>query len=135
MKNRLSPAFFKITRNNMEYLTAALLSGFIYDGIKNGATIGYELLKSKLQGWIIDDAQIKKIVEQLEEAGVNEDLAPHAIERKINEHQQLTELLQQIQFSGSNSHVTQASNIGHNINSIGNGSIKIGDIVVNKGNE
>ncbi|UXM81947.1 hypothetical protein N7V09_20210 [Shewanella seohaensis] len=81
----------------MEYLTAAILSGLIYDGVKNGATIGYELLKSKLQGWIVDEKQINRIVEQLKEAGVNEDLAPHSMERKISEHQPLTDLLKKYQ--------------------------------------
>lgn len=118
----------------MEYLTATILSGLIYDGVKNGAIIGYELLKSRLQGWVVDDNQINKIVEQLEEAGVNEDLAPHAIKRKINEHQPLTELLQQIKASGNNSYVSQVSNVGHNINSNGNGNIHVGGIVTNKGN-
>ncbi len=117
----------------MEYLTAAILSGLIYDGIKDGAKIGFKLLKSKLQGWIADDNQINKIVEQLKEAGVDEDLAPHAIERKINEYQPLTELLQQIKASGNNSYVSQVSNVGHNIN--GNGNINVGGIVTNKGNE
>ncbi|EKO3839026.1 GapS6a family protein [Vibrio hyugaensis] len=119
----------------MEYLTAAILSGLIYDGVKNGATISYELLKSKLQGWIVDDNQLNKIVEQLQEAGVNEDLAPHAMERKINDHQQLLEMLQQIQSTDSNSHVSQVSYIGHNVNTVGNATISIGDVTVNKRND
>lgn len=119
----------------MEYLTAAILSGLIYDGVKNGATIGYELLKSKLQGWLIDDEQINRVVDQLREAGIHEDLAPHAIERKIEEHQPLVDVLKEIKPSNSKCNVSQTSNIGHNINSKGNGIIHIGDIVINKGSE
>ncbi|MCU8039471.1 hypothetical protein L5M37_13440 [Shewanella sp. SM69] len=119
----------------MEYLTAAILSGLIYDGVKNGATIGYELLKSKLQGWIVDENQINRIVEQLKEAGVNEDLAPHAIERRISEHQPLTDLLKQIPIFVNSPHISQISNVGHNINTNDNAQIHVGDIVVNKGNE
>ena len=119
----------------MENLTAAILSSLIYDGVKSGATIGYELLKSKLQDWLVDDKQINKIVEQLREAGVNEDLAPHAIERKIEEHQSLVDVLKNIKPSNGKCNVSQTSNIGHNINSKGNGSIHVGDIVINKGSE
>ena len=119
----------------MEYLTAAILSGLIYDGVKNGATIGYKLLKSKLQGWIVDDNQLNKIVEQLKEAGVNEDLAPHAMERKINDHQQLTEMLQQIHCADNHSNVSQVSNIGHNINAGENATITIGDLKINNEND
>jgi len=119
----------------MEYLTAAILSGLIYDGVRNGATIGYELLKSKLQGWIVDDNQLNKIVEQLKEAGVNDDLAPHAMERKINDHQQLIEMLQQIHIANGNHYVSQVSNIGNNINISGSSSVCIGDIKVRNGND
>lgn len=112
----------------MEVLTASILSGLIYDGVKNGATIGFDMLKSKLQGWLIDDAQINLIVEELKEAGVNEDLAPHAIERKINEHQNLVSLLGKIHLSGE---VSQVSNIGHNINNNGSGSVSVGNINFN----
>ncbi|EJL6514227.1 MULTISPECIES: GapS6a family protein [Vibrio] len=119
----------------MDFLTATILSGLIYDGVKDGATIGFDLLKSKLQGWLIDDNQIQLLVEQLKDAGINEDLAPHAIERKIEEHQPLTKLLKQIKAPEHNNCVVQTSHIGHNVSNNGNGSISIGDIVITKTSE
>lgn len=116
----------------MDFMTATILSGLIYDGVKAGATIGYDMLKSKLQGWIIDDEQIQIIIEQLKEAGIDEDLAPHAIERKIKEHQPLIELLKEIKPLQSNVSIHQSSNIGHNINSNGSGNISVGNIIINK---
>ncbi len=70
-----------------DYLTSTVLSGMVYDAICAGATIGVDMLKSVLQDWIVDDGQICKIVEKMKEAGINEDLNPQAIERKINQHQ------------------------------------------------
>ena len=34
----------------MDILSASILSGLIYDGVKGGAVIGFDMLKSKLQG-------------------------------------------------------------------------------------
>ncbi|AMM82859.1 MULTISPECIES: GapS6a family protein [Pasteurella] len=119
----------------MEYLTATILAGLLYDGFKNGSSICYKLLKSKLQGWIIDDNQLNKLVSELKKAGVNEDLASHVIERKINEHPQLTEILKNLKPSNNNTGTHQISNIGHNINNHGNSSIFIGNITINKDND
>lgn len=119
----------------MDFLTSAILSGLLYDGIKDGAVIGFELLKSKLQGWLIDDNQIKLMVEQLKEAGINEDLAPHAMERKIEAHKPLLDLLKQIKTAENNNCVIQTSNIGHNVSNTGSGSVMIGGITVNKSSE
>ncbi|WP_283629218.1 GapS6a family protein [Shewanella baltica] len=119
----------------MDFLTATILSGLIYDGVKGGAMIGFDLLKSKLQGWLIDDNQIQLLVEELKEAGINEDLAPHAIERKIQEHQPLTKLLKQIKAHENNNFVVQTSHIGHNVSNNGNSTISIGDIVITNTSE
>lgn len=116
----------------MDFMTATMLSGLIYDGVKAGATIGFDMLKSKLQGWIVDDFQIQKILEQLKEADINEDLAPHAIERRINEQQSLLRLLQEIKPLSTNTGIHQSSNIGHNITSHGSGNISVGSIITNK---
>lgn len=114
----------------MDILTASILSGLIYDGVKSGAALGVEMLKSKLQGWIIDEDQINMMAERLKEAGINEDLAPHAIERKITESQPLLDLLQQIRASGDETCVSQVSTVGHNIHSSGSGNISVGNISV-----
>ncbi|MCC9661485.1 hypothetical protein LPA49_13075 [Pseudoalteromonas sp. MB41] len=118
----------------MGFLTASTLSGLIYDGVKEGASICFDLLKRKLKNWLIDDSEIEKIAELLIDAGINEDLAPHAIERKITEHQELNEFLKTIEYSGDIVNVTQSTNTGHNVYSAGSGNVRIGDVVANKGN-
>jgi hypothetical protein len=117
----------------MDFLSAAILSGLIYDGVKEGAAISFDMLKSKLKGWIIGDAKIEEMIEKLKEAGVNEDLAPHAIERKISEHQSLLDLIQQVRISGDEACVTQTSVIGNNINSSGSGQVTVGSIDIKNG--
>jgi hypothetical protein len=114
----------------MDFLTATTLSGLIYDGIKNGATISFKMLKSKLQDWIIDDSQIEIMLDKLKEAGINEDLAPHAIEKRINSHPSLLEMIEKIQHPGNINYTNQISNIGNNIN--GSGHVTIGNITINK---
>lgn len=118
----------------MDILTASILSGLIYDGVKMGASIGVDMLKSRLQGWLIDDSQIEQMVVKLKEAGVNEDLAPHAIERKITEHESLLNLIQSVQAVGGSTSISQTSNIGHNINS-NDGSVNVGNISINQGDK
>lgn len=117
----------------MEFLTATMLSGLIYDGVKEGASIGFDLLKRKLKNWLINDSEIEKIAELLIDAGINEGLAPHAIERKITEHQELNEFIKTIKNSGDVVNVTQSTNTGHNVYSSGSGNVSIGDVVTNKG--
>lgn len=118
----------------MDFLSATMLSGLIYDGVKEGATIGVDLLRRKLKNWLIDDSEIEKIAELLMDAGINEDLAPHAIERKITENQELNELVKNIKSAGDIVTVTQSTTTGHNVYSSGNANVTIGDEVVDKGN-
>ena len=112
-----------------DYLTSTVLSGTVYDAICTGATIGVDMLKSVLQDWIVDDGQICKIVEKMKEAGINEDLNPQAIERKINQHPDLVQLLAQIHPSST---VTQTSHIGNNINAGAGSNVSVGGIHIHK---
>ena len=72
------------------------------------------------------------MVDQLNIAGVNEDLTAQAIERKITEQQPLLDLIQQIHSLCDEKIVTQTSSVGHNINSNGGGNISVGGIAINK---
>lgn len=113
----------------MDVLSSSVLSGLIYDGLKLGATISFDFLKSKLQGWLIDDEQIIQLVDKLKSAGIHEDLAPHAIERKINENESLLCFIQDIHKSKESINISQTSNVGHNIVSNSSGNITVGDII------
>ncbi|SEA82064.1 GapS6a family protein [Alkalimonas amylolytica] len=115
----------------MEFLNAAILSGLIYDGIKTGASIGVDMLKTKLRAWTIDDSELSQLAKHLRDAGINEELNQLAIERRITEHQPLCSLIQKIRPSNSEMHVKQASGTGHNICNTGDSNITVGDIIVN----
>ena len=116
----------------MEFLNAAILSGLIYDGVKTGVAFHYEVLKSKLQDWLIDDSQMQKIYEHLEEVGVNEELSQNAIEKRINSSQLLLELIGQVRLRDINQIVSQTSMVGNNINMSGSGTVSIGNITTSK---
>lgn len=113
----------------LDYLTATVLSEMVYDAICAGATVGVDMLKSIFQNWIVDDDQICKIAEKMEEAGINENLNPKAIERLINQHPDLVQLLAQIHPSST---VTQTSHIGNNINAATGSNVSVGDIHIYK---
>ncbi|MCC2606583.1 GapS6a family protein [Planctobacterium marinum] len=116
----------------MEFLTAAVLSGIIYDGIKAGATLSGDFLKTKLKNWLVSDEQITEMLKRLKEAGINGDLGEHAIERKINQSEDLLNLLRSIPASTTEIKVSQSSEIGNNVYIQGNGNVTVGGITVNK---
>lgn len=49
-------------------LTDAMLSGIIWDGIKNGGKLASGYLKSKLKEWILSDSEIKTIEDIVNQA-------------------------------------------------------------------
>ena len=76
----------------MDFLTSTALSGVLYDGFKNGIAITTEYLNRKLQGWLIDDALLDKLVEKINALEL-QDYGEHVIERKLSESDELQELL------------------------------------------
>jgi hypothetical protein len=116
----------------MEFLSVSILSGLIYDGIKSGTNICVEMLKERLQGWLIDEEQVKRLVDQLNEAGVNEDLNLNAIQRKIEGNQNLLDFINNIQALKNDTLINQTSTVGHNVTSSGGGNVTVGGIVMNR---
>lgn len=79
----------------MDILTSTVLSGVLYDGFKNGIAITSDFLKNKLQGWFIDDALLKKLVESINALEL-QNYGEHIIEQKLNESDELQEMMQLI---------------------------------------
>ncbi|CNB74447.1 hypothetical protein [Yersinia pseudotuberculosis] len=80
----------------MNFLTSTILSGVLYDGMRTGAVMSVDLIKRSLQKWLIDDETAKFILDKMMTLDVNENLSEHAIQRKIHEDNELTELLKRI---------------------------------------
>lgn len=97
------------TLNNevyMDFLTSTILSGILYDGFKKGALLTANYLKEKLRGWLFDDALVEQLTDRLKELEL-EDLAEHAIERKINATPAILDCLKEIKIDQNISSVTQ----------------------------
>lgn len=99
----------------MEFLSSAILSGFLHDGFKAGANLTLPFLKEKLQGWLFDEKQLGQLVEHLKVLELDE-FAEHVIERKINESPDVLGILQQIKSNQAIGSVTQHhSGAGDNV--------------------
>ncbi|WP_438467512.1 GapS6a family protein [Marinomonas sp. PE14-40] len=111
----------------MDFLTATIFSGIVFDIIKDGVKVNIVNLKDKMTGWVVNDEAIQKLVDGLKDAGINEDLNKTAIERRVNESQALKDQLATIHPSPA---LIQQNKMGHNINST-NSTITIGNININ----
>ncbi|NOI56210.1 GapS6a family protein [Vibrio coralliilyticus] len=79
----------------MDFISSTILSGLLYDGLKGGAKLSVELLKEKLQGWLIDDSVAELLVDQLKDKQI-ERLNAHYIQEEINSSSSIMECLKQI---------------------------------------
>ncbi|WP_417310922.1 hypothetical protein [Devosia sp.] len=110
-----------------DFMTASILSGIVYDIVKEGVSVKFENLKEKLSDWIVSDERIESIVEQLKTDGVNEDLNQRAIERRVNESQKMLDMIKDIQRSNNTIQITET---GNNIINSGSGNVTVGNIEV-----
>ena len=99
----------------MDFLTVTILSGILYDGFKDGASITTRFLKEKLQGWLFEDHNIELLTDELKALKLD-DLSEHAIERAINEKPNILDCLKEIKIDQNIGSVTQIhSGSGDNI--------------------
>lgn len=81
----------------MDFLTSTILSGLAWDGIKSTGKVTVDFMKEKLRGWLINDSEIEKIVEKLNDIPESYRKSAKFIEAAIEEDSQLLELLKKIQ--------------------------------------
>ena len=79
----------------MDFLTSSILSGVLYDGFSRGVSITSTFLKEKLQGWLLDDVVLEGLTAKVNELDL-QDYGEHAIERKLNESDELQTMLKHI---------------------------------------
>lgn len=80
----------------MEFITGAVLSGFLYDMLKHQASLTADNIKEKLQDWLIDDSMAKSIEVELAKLQLSDEMSESAIAKKLAISDELTELLKTI---------------------------------------
>jgi len=92
-------------------MSAAVLSGVIYDVFKYQAKVTGQALKIRLKEWVIDDNSAEEIAREINGIGIDQDMSEAAIKRKIQDSDRLAQLIKEIKPSNQT-----------NINQIHNGT-------------
>lgn len=99
----------------LDLMSAAVLSGVIYDVLKYQAKVTGQALKSRLKEWVLDDDSADEIANEINGIGINQDLSEAAIKRKIQDSDRLAQLMKEIQ-PASQTNINQIHNgTGDNI--------------------
>jgi len=85
-----------IKGDTMDFMTAAILSGFVYDTLKNGLMLTANQIKTELKGWLIDDEIADHIADRLNTLELTDELSEKAIEQKIIASPELVDLINNI---------------------------------------
>jgi proteasome assembly chaperone (PAC2) family protein len=97
-------------------ITATVLSGVVYDIIKTSAILTLDNFKTKVKGWLIDDATAQKVVDEINQISDLEDYSEKGLSKKLEQNEQLVELLKTIKLDQSVKQVTQIhSGSGDNV--------------------
>lgn len=103
----------------MEYLSETVLSGVVYDLVKNGLQISTQNLRERLRGWLINDNDLMILAKQINEIDVLDDLSESAICKRLEKNSVVQDLIFNIQQSESTTNISQnhsgsGDNIGGN---------------------
>lgn len=101
----------------VEFLTGAMLSGIVYDMIKNSVNMTVENLQQKLEGWVVDAATSQKILNKINNIQSIEEHSEIVLTRKFEQDTSFLELLKTIKPNQSMKQVqiTQTNTYGDNI--------------------
>ena len=100
----------------MDFLTATLLSGVVYDFIKRGAELSAGKLRESLRDWIISDEEADAISKGLNTLKLTDEHSERSIERQISESSQLMKLIETIKPVTVNKTIIQShSGTGDNV--------------------
>lgn len=104
----------------MEPITTIALSGVVYDMLKNSVVLTASNLKSRLSGWLVEDAIAEKLEDEIAKLNLSDDMSEKAIKRAMDTSDRLLALVGQIKPSSSSTINQTHSGIGHNIATIKN---------------
>lgn len=96
-------------------MTAAILSGILYDLLKHQASLTTENIKEKLQGWLIDDNITKSIETELTKLHLTDEMSENVITKKLESSVQLKTLMANIQPSNQTSIIQSHTGTGDNV--------------------
>jgi Na+-translocating ferredoxin:NAD+ oxidoreductase RnfG subunit len=99
----------------MEFLSATILSGVVYDLIKHQVQVTAESLKEKLRDWVIDEAVAPTLATEIEKLELNDEMSEKAIERQISESTDIQSILSNIVPNTTNVVIQHHSGTGDNI--------------------
>lgn len=103
----------------MEYLSETVLSGVVYDLVKNGLQISTQNLRERLRGWLINDNDLMILAKQINEIDALDDLSESAICKRLEKNSVVQDLIFNIQKSESTTNISQnhsgsGDNVGGN---------------------
>lgn len=98
----------------MDFITSTVLSGILYDMIKNNVLLTAVNLKARLQGWLVDDAVVQAIEKEVNALQLSDEMSERAIEKQISSSIELNRILTNI-VPSSNYVVQVHSGSGDNV--------------------
>ncbi len=99
----------------MEFITGAILSGFVYDMLKHRVSLTADNIKEKLQGWLIDDSLSKSVEAELAKLKLSDEMSESAIAKKLANSDKLTALLREIKPATRTTIMQTHSGTGDNV--------------------
>ena len=107
----------------MEFISSAVLSGILYDLLKNKVLLTAGNIKESLKGWAVDQVLAELVEQELVSIEISDQMSEGAIASKIEESSELMSILSKIpQYK---TQVTQQHT--------GSGANVAGDKIVNNG--
>ncbi|OGR15305.1 MAG: hypothetical protein A2097_07505 [Desulfobacula sp. GWF2_41_7] len=91
----------------MDFLSSTILSGFLYDMLKNRVAVSAENIKLKLKDWAVNELVAPALSEEVNKLNLNNEMSESAIEKRINQNPNLIELLTSIKNAESSATIIQ----------------------------
>lgn len=91
----------------MDFLSSTILSGFLYDMLKNKVALSAENIKLKLRDWAIDELFAPTFSEEVNKLNLNNEMSESAIEKRIKQNPTLMELLTSIKRAKNSTTIIQ----------------------------
>jgi uncharacterized membrane protein YheB (UPF0754 family) len=103
----------------MDFISAAILSGIVYDTLKQGVSVTSEIIKDKLKEWVITEEVSKAITSEIHKLELTDEMSESAIEKRINNSPELQSILSEIKRE-TNIKITNQYHTGSGDNVAGN---------------
>lgn len=99
----------------IQYVTSTVFSGMLYEMLSSGVKLSTQNLFERFRGWIVDEATVEKIADQVANLSLTDELNERAIERRVSGSQELMKLLDEIPRDSTVTNYTQNNTYGDNV--------------------